>query len=87
MASSGDPAPAPSPAPPGPPASAAPSDNAWKNSYVNLVNLLATRGILTKKDSHDLLAQAEHDAATENSAKAQATAVLSSPAAPPNPKA
>jgi hypothetical protein len=76
----------PNPSPASPPATPpSPQDNAWKNSYVNLINLLVNRGILTKKDSHDLVAQAEHDAAAENSAKAQAAAVLASPAAPPNP--
>jgi hypothetical protein len=63
-----------------------PSSNAWKNSYVNLINLLVDRGVLTKNDSSNLVAQAEHDAAAANTAKAQASAILSSPAAPPNPE-
>ena len=63
-----------------------PSSNAWKNSYVNLINLLVDRGVLTKKDSSNLVAQAEHDAAAANTAKAQATAILSSPTAAPNPE-
>ena len=69
----------------GVPASPDTSSNAWKNSYVNLINLLVNRGVLTKKDSGDLISQAEHDAQQANSAHAQAAAALASPATPVNP--
>ena len=62
------------------------SANAWKNSYVNLINLLVDRGVLTKKDSTNLVAQAEHDAAAATPAKTPATAVVSAPAAQSNPE-
>jgi hypothetical protein len=67
---------------PPPPAAASPAPdatNAWKTSYINLISILAQRGILTKKDSSDLVTQAQQNAA---SAQAQASAALASPAAP-----
>jgi hypothetical protein len=55
------------------------SSNAWKTSYINLINILVQRGVLTKKDSGTLVTQAEQNA---SSAQAQATAALASPAPP-----
>jgi len=73
-------------APASPPPAADPSSNAWKNSYVNLINLLVNRGVLTKKDSGDLISQAEHDAsAAANSTQAQAAPASASPATPAHP--
>jgi len=85
-------APEPATAPPDPAATnaqPAPASigeaNAWKNSYVNLINILVNRGVLTKKDSSSLIDQAQSDAKAANSAQAQAAAALASHPAPPNP--
>jgi len=73
-------------APTAPAAASDSSSNAWKNSYVNLINLLVSRGVLTKKDSTNLVTQAEHDAqaasSTASSPQAQAATALASPATP-----
>ncbi|MCE0521631.1 MAG: putative porin [Methylacidiphilales bacterium] len=65
----------PSPAAPPPPAASGDSSNAWKSAYVNLVNLLVNRSVLTKKDSGNLISQAEQaaSAAPSQSQAAPAT--------------
>jgi hypothetical protein len=69
-----------------PPAGA--DSNAWKSSYINLVNLLVQRGVLNKKDSGNLITQAQQ-AATAAPSEAQsqppATTVASTAGGAANP--
>ena len=50
-----------------PPAGSGDGNNAWKSSYISLVNLLVQRGVLTKKDSGDLISQASQAAEATSS--------------------
>jgi hypothetical protein len=49
------------------------SGNAWKTSYIDLLNLLVQRGVITKKDSGTLITKAQR-AATVTQAPASASA-------------
>jgi hypothetical protein len=68
-----------------PAAASGDSNNAWKNSYINLVNLLVQRGVLTKKDSGSLITQANQAAASSAQNTAQNQNQAPAPASPAAP--
>ncbi|MEW6346989.1 MAG: putative porin [Pseudomonadota bacterium] len=62
-------------------AAAAGSAAPTENTVINLINLLVKRGVLTKQNAQDLIAEAQNEAAQAKAAQAKAVAAVPVPSA------